>query len=97
MSDLGDHSPLAQPLQDLLACPVEPRLDGSYRTLHGPCNVLVRLSLLMEQQEDAAVFGSQLAKGFLDLADKLGGIIRWGSRCNVLKVVDRLWPARPLC
>src|SRR5439155_24233784 len=97
MSDLRDHSPPAQPLQDLQACPMEPGLDGSYRPPDGQSNVFIRLPLLMEQQEDAAVFGAQLLKRIMNLADQLGGVVHRGSGGNVLQVVYGFRPSCSLC
>jgi hypothetical protein len=50
----------------------------------------------VEQHEDAAIIGPQLADGGLDLPQQLGRVVGGRAGCDILQVVRQLGPPGPL-
>jgi len=90
MTNLRRHAALAQALHDFNPCSVEPGLYGPNRPTNGLGDLFIRQPALVKQEEDLAVFRSQLFNGQADLAEQFVGIAGTAVGDGLVEVTDRL-------
>jgi hypothetical protein len=75
---------------------MQPSFHGTDRPIKGERYIFVCLPLLVKQEENALIVGTQLSYGILDLAKQLAGVVGVGRGSRVLQIVSQFRSARSL-